>query len=232
MTAKQMKVLAEAPLKDLARLTRDQITQVALKVRRRSANGRDVVVWANRRDYPIENIANGQLERDLMEAGGGGNYIVQMFNNDNPLEALSPRWQVPLEGQAFDPSAARALGGPGGGLGGLGGGFRVPGAPAFAPHNIGGVNVPASAMTAGFPLPPVNALGEIMGPPPPNLMGTSMPPSFDYKSQWQHAFDTAAQPGGALDPAHQVSVDFAHRFDDRRESTLQQVAVLQEKLAN
>lgn len=232
MTAKQMKVLAEAPLKDLARLTRDQITQVALKVRRRSANGRDVVVWANRRDYPIENIANGQLERDLMEAGGGGNYIVQMFNNDNPLEALSPRWQVPLEGQAFDPSAARALGGPGGGLGGLGGGFRVPGAPAFAPHNIGGVNVPASAMTAGFPLPPVNALGEIMGPPPPNLMGTSMPSSFDYKSQWQHAFDTAAQPGGALDPAHQVSVDFAHRFDDRRESTLQQVAVLQEKLAN
>ena len=236
MTQKKNLILNDPPLKDIQGLVRRQVQSVALKVKRRAANNREAIIWPFRKDYPVDNLTNGQLEKDLMAHAGGGTYIVQMFDNENGLESLSPRWSVPLEGQPFDPQARPQYGAPPaspsftvGGLGGFGGGF---GQGFSAPHNIGGVTVPAAAIGAGLPTPPVNLQGDIMAPPPPHLMGSPEMANHDFRTQWQHVYDHQATAGGALDPVQRVGVDFAHKFDDRRETTLAEVARLQEQLAN
>jgi len=230
MTQKKALLLNDPPLKDIKDLVRRQIPVIALKVRRRAANNREMIIWSFRKDYPVSSLTDGQLEKELQEHSGGGQYIVQMFDNENSMEPLSPRWLVNLEGQPFDPHS-RPQYAPQRGLGGMPM-ASVPFAPTMpSVMPIGGVNVPAAAMHAGMPMPPVNTAGEILGPPPASLMSSGEMRNFDFKTQWQHVYDNAAATG-QLDPAHQVSVDFANKFDDRRESTLAENARLHEKLAH
>lgn len=231
---KKPPVLEEPPTKDFEKLRRAGTELCAMRVTRQAPNGRNSIIWPKRTNFQVQDLWNGGLEEALKAEAGGGSYTVQVFDNENTMQPLTPRWRVQLPGQARDlkstPGYEPAPGfsvGPGAGAGPSFG----PGAGVAPGTFVGGMRVPLNAQRLGM-VPPVDAHGNISGGPPPGLMRNKALLDFDYQTQWQHVYDAEAQPGGMLDAGHQVTRDFAHRFEDRREKSLEEVARLQEKLAH